>query len=114
MRGTGWLVMSALMVSACNRATPGDVMAGRAIAVGVDGDGFTPASIQIAKGEVATLVFTRTTDRTCAKAVVMPELALERDLPLNTPVSVRVPTDVVRTLTFQCGMGMFKSSVVVK
>jgi hypothetical protein len=29
-------------------------------------------------------------------------------------LQVHVPTDQARTLTFQCGMGMYKSSVIIQ
>jgi plastocyanin domain-containing protein len=86
---------------------------GQPTAVAVDGKGFTPAEVRVEKDKPASLVFTRTTESTCAREVVFPELKVQKALPLNTPVSVDVPTAEARTLTFQCGMGMFKSAVVI-
>lgn len=77
-------------------------------------DGFQPSSVTATKGQPLTLEFKRTTDKTCATQVAFPELNLTKDLPLNAPVAINVPTDQARKLTFQCGMGMFKSSVVIQ
>jgi plastocyanin domain-containing protein len=115
--------LAAIMVSgsACSKSEGAEPPKGSApvtasgpTQVKVDENGFTPSNLRVEKGKSASLVFVRTTDTTCAKQVVFPELKLQKDLPLNTPVSVDVPSDATRTLTFQCGMGMFKSSVVIQ
>lgn len=95
-------------------AAPAPSVEGRAIAVAVGDEGFRPSEVTIKKGESASLVFTRTSDATCATEVVFPELKLTKPLPLNKPVAVVLPSGEARTLTFQCGMGMFKSKVVVQ
>jgi plastocyanin domain-containing protein len=84
------------------------------VAVTVDDKGFTPSSVSFKKGDHAQLVFTRTTDATCATEVVFPELKITKPLPLKQPVTIDVPTSDAKTLTFQCGMGMFKSKVVIQ
>jgi plastocyanin domain-containing protein len=80
----------------------------------VDAKGFSPSEVKLEKGKPASLVFVRTSNDTCATQVVFPELKMEKDLPLNTPVRVDVPTTEARTLTFQCGMGMYKSAVLIQ
>jgi plastocyanin domain-containing protein len=79
--------------------------------------GFVPSSLGVPKGppgSMATVSFLRTTDQTCATEVVFPELDLKKALPLNKPVAVDLPGDAARTLTFQCGMGMYKGALLVK
>lgn len=83
------------------------------IAVTVGDQGFAPNRIALKQGEKSTLRFTRTSDKTCATEVVFPELGIKKSLPLDQPVDIDVPVDQARTLTFQCGMGMYRSQVVV-
>jgi plastocyanin domain-containing protein len=79
--------------------------------------GFDPTSLVVPKGGAGATVavtFLRTTDETCAKEVIFPDVGIKKDLPLKTPVTVDVPADTARTLTFQCGMAMYKGALVVK
>lgn len=99
-------------ILACKGEPPKPAGSGE-IPITADEKGFTPSSVTVQKGSKATLVFTRTSDKTCADKVVFPELKIEKDLPMNTPVKIDVPTDKEQKLTFQCGMAMYKSSVVV-
>lgn len=109
MRST-LIVATLALVFACSKKPP---PAPGQVDVTANEKGFQPSSVTVKKGAPATLVFTRTTDDTCATKVVFPELSLEKDLPKNQPVAITVPTEKAQTLTFQCGMGMYKSSVVI-
>ncbi len=101
-------------ITGCSKESAADDTKSGPIAITADDKGFTPASVSLKKGAPAQLVFTRTTDATCATEVVFPDLKITKKLPLNTPVSVDVPTDSPRSLSFACGMGMFKGAVVVR
>jgi len=83
------------------------------VLITADASGFHPSSIEITKGQKTTLEFRRTSDGTCATSVVFPDLKLERALPLNQTVAIELPADVSSTLSFQCGMGMYRGKVVV-
>jgi plastocyanin domain-containing protein len=120
-----WLCVSIVVLAACNKTSAQDVGSsqnsaqaatvtdGQVLAVQVGEDGFSPNQVQVRRGSKATLRFTRTTDKTCATAVVFPDLGINQPLPLNQAVDITVPSDQARTLTFQCGMGMYQSKVVV-
>ena len=94
-------------------ASPNTDAAQQIIPISVGDEGFAPSRVELKKGQDATLRFTRTSDQTCATRVVFPELKIEKDLPLNQAVDVKVPTAEARKLAFQCGMGMYKSAVVI-
>lgn len=108
------LALSITAFSSCSKSpaptSPGEL---RVIA---DEHGFSPSSLPLAKGPAGmrtNVTFLRTTDKTCATEVVFPELQIRKELPLDKPVVVGVPVDFARTLTFQCGMGMYKGALVV-
>lgn len=105
------VVAVGLFVAGCSKSTSEPDTG--TVKVVANEDGFQPSSVTFKKGAPAKLVFTRTTDETCATEVVFPELGVKKPLPKGTPVTIDVPTDKEQKLTFQCGMGMYKSSVVV-
>jgi plastocyanin domain-containing protein len=107
-----FFAICAVAFAACQKKADADGK--QHVAVRADDKGFTPSSVALKKGTPATLTFTRTTDDTCAKEVVFPEINLRKALPLNVPTDVDVPTENARTLAFTCGMGMFKSAVVIQ
>src|ERR1700753_4316670 len=111
------LLLALAPCAACHKedaATQPVVAVGdQVIPVTADERGFTPGAIETKTGSKLTLRFTRTTDNTCADKVLVPEAGITKDLPLKQPVDVEVPTGAAKTLGFQCGMGMFKSSVVI-
>jgi plastocyanin domain-containing protein len=87
---------------------------GGTIKIVVDGHGFTPSAIEVKKGAHVVLEFRRTSEMTCARSVVLPELTVTRDLPLDVPVQIEIPTDTARTVDFGCGMGMLKGALVIR
>lgn len=106
-RTSGPAAAAAAVVAA---AVPSGVVA---IPIAVNENGFSPNTVNLKKGSSSALVFTRTSEQTCATEVAFPEIHLKKELPLHQPVVVQVPTDQARRLTFQCGMGMYKSTVVI-
>lgn len=86
------------------------------IAISVTDKGFEPENVSVPSGRPVTLVFTRKTDSTCAKEVVIPldGQKIEKKLPLNEAVAVEVTFPKAGQITYACGMDMVKGTVVVQ
>lgn len=78
-------------------------------------EGFEPSEITLSAGQPARIVFTRTTDATCAKKIHIPGFGIEAtDLPLNEPVAVDVRPEEDGTFSVACSMNMIKGAILVK
>ena len=84
------------------------------VEIAITREGFVPGSVAINRGEAADLVFTRRTEETCAKEIVVPSMNVRRALPLNESVTIHVPSSDAREIAFACGMNMLRGTVVVR
>ena len=87
------------------------------IEVAVTKRGFNPDSIHVPANKTVVLVFTRKTDETCTKSVVLTldgGKKLERDLPLGKPVEIAMTFPKAGKLGYACSMDMAKGVIVVE
>ena len=104
---------AAITASTIATAKPGDMPR---VAITVTRTGFEPAKVTVTKDVKTALVFTRTTDSTCAKEVVIPvgDQKIRKQLPLNQPVEIDVTFAKTGDLTYACGMDMATGVITVK
>ncbi|HVS31870.1 MAG TPA: cupredoxin domain-containing protein [Thermoanaerobaculia bacterium] len=96
-------------------------VAGAAFAGGSDVQEFTvkvagnysPAEITVTEGTPVRINFIRESAANCGGKVVFPELGFERDLPAGKTTIVEFLPKKSGALSFTCGMGMMKGSIVV-
>jgi len=75
--------------------------------------GFEPSSLKLKAGIRAKVAFVRKTDEGCAKEVVIKEYGINRELPLNEPITVEfIPRK--GEFSFACGMNMLKGKLIVE
>jgi plastocyanin domain-containing protein len=87
------------------------------IAVTVTEKGFEPDGIKVKKGTPYTFTFTRKTDSTCAKEVVMQlggGKSIEKKLPLDEAVTFEATFADAGDLKYACGMDMVTGTVHVE
>jgi plastocyanin domain-containing protein len=87
------------------------------VQVAITERGFEPANVHVPAGKPVTIVFDRKTDRTCAKALVIPMpdgTKIEKKLPLDTPVEVATTFPTAGKLTYACAMDMMKGTITVQ
>jgi len=103
-----------LLVSATTGCggTPTQAQSGT-IQIAVTEAGYEPDPIKVKKGEPLKLVFTRKTDATCAKELVIDEPKIHVKLPLNEPVTVAFTPSKSGELKYGCAMNKMVSGVIV-
>jgi membrane fusion protein, heavy metal efflux system len=96
------------------RAESAGVAAVQTARITVGEQGFEPQHMTLRTGLSARLTFVRTTDKTCATAVVFPSLNIRRELPLNQPVEIEFAPQKTGEIQFVCGVNMLRGSVTVQ
>jgi plastocyanin domain-containing protein len=84
--------------------------------VAVTDKGFEPDKLQVRKGQLVEIVFTRKTDQTCIKEVVLDTGAgkIQKPLPLNKPVAIKTTFAKAGDLKYACNMNMFTGTITVQ
>src|SRR3954468_6904364 len=79
--------------------------------------GFEPNAITVPAKQPVVLVFTRKTDKTCTKSVVLhldDGKTIERELPLDKPVEIAATFPKAGRLGYACSMNMSKGTIVIQ
>ncbi len=80
----------------------------------VNEKGYVPSKIEIPSGlKKIKINFLRTTDKTCAREVILEEQNINKKLPLNKKVSISFDTSGSKELIFGCHMEkMFSGKII--
>lgn len=84
------------------------------IKINVDSKGFSPAAIELKKGEKVKLLFNRTDEKNCANEVVFESLNIKKELPVGQETAVEITPSETGEIAFACGMNMYKGKIVVQ
>ncbi len=85
----------------------------RTINIRVDKNGFSPSSIDVEAGHKLNLIFNRADKNNCGNTVVFRKLNIRKSLPVGRDVIVTFTPRTAGRISFSCGMGMYKGTVVV-
>jgi plastocyanin domain-containing protein len=110
-----WLVLAALVIGGGVVIFKSNVVEAhtRTVRIKVDKNGFSPSSIEVEAGHKLNLIFNRADNDNCGRTVVFRRPNLRKALPLGKDVLVTLTPRAVGRITFTCGMGMYKGSILV-
>lgn len=86
----------------------------KTVRVSVTKKGFSPGSINTEVGSPLTLIFTRRSNEGCGRKIVFPSLGITKSLPVGKAVTVKITPRHEGTISFTCGMGMYKGIIVAQ
>lgn len=82
--------------------------------INVTTSGYEPSSLKLRRGRRADLTFVRKVEKTCGTRIVIPAYGIDRELPLNVPVTVSFTPNRSGRFKFTCGMNMFRGSIIMR
>ncbi len=84
--------------------------------IAVTDEGFKPDDVKVPAATPITLVFTRKTDQTCAKEVIITTggKKIQKELPLDKPVEISATFPTAGKLSYACSMDMVKATLTVQ
>jgi plastocyanin domain-containing protein len=86
----------------------------KTVRVNISKQGYSPATINVKKGQQVRLLLTRTDSQNCGGEIVFSSLNIKKNLPVGKTVAVEfTPTDSGE-IGFTCGMGMMKGKILVQ
>ncbi|MBD0369297.1 MAG: cupredoxin domain-containing protein [Pyrinomonadaceae bacterium] len=85
-----------------------------AIRINVTASGYEPSEISVKRGQAVKLAFYRADAQNCAGTITFPKLNISRQLPVGEAVVIEVTPTETGELSFTCGMGMYKGTLIVE
>lgn len=76
--------------------------------------GYSPATVYVPVGKPAKLTFLRTDSNSCLEELIVPDLKIKKDLPLNSPVSITITITSPGKYPFHCGMNMYHGQIIAR
>jgi plastocyanin domain-containing protein len=83
------------------------------ITVTVTENGFEPNEIKVKDKSHVVLQITRKTETTCATNIMLKDLNIKKDLPLNQQVEVDLGVLKKGDISFACGMNMITGHIII-
>lgn len=80
----------------------------------VDAGIYSPASIEVGRGQSIILNFIRRDASPCAEKVIFADLGISVDLSLAEPRKLELKLDDAGEFSFTCQMGMYRGKLIVK
>lgn len=109
---TSFLISTVL--GASGLASVRNTGAGPDVKIAITEEGFSPANVVLRRGVQSRITFVRQIEDTCATAIVVQELGIDLNLPLNQPVSVEVTPKSAGQYDYGCGTGPFRGTIMVR
>lgn len=72
---------------------------------------YTPSHIKVSAGQPVTLKFLRKDPSACAETVLIPDLDISGNLPLNKPTLIELPALSPGRYDFHCQMQMYRGQI---